>query len=216
MGDLNDAILECNFNQIELILVPINNNGNLLQVARSNQNEYSDNNVINGFAQKYGLPMEQINSLWISFRKKAKDGSIDRDSFIDIMKEQVGINEYSQCEQLFNAFDYNKNGLLDFREICMGFAILQKGSPDDKIKLAFKSFDIDDNGQLGPPELYMMFKSIVTTKGIRHSSKDIDVWVKDCFNKYDLGNKGFIIFDEFKQMVHRRPLLIQAFFQFNK
>jgi len=214
--DLNDAICECQFNQVELILIPINNNGNLQLISSSNLNAFSDNNVINGFAQKYGLPATQINSLWMSFREKAKDGTIDKDSFIDIMKEQFGIKGTSQIEQLFNAFDYNKNGLLDFREICMGFAILQKGSPDDKIKLAFKSFDIDDNGHLGPPEMFMMFKSIVTTKGIRHSSKDIDIWVKDCFNKYDLGNKGYLIFEEFKQMVHRRPLLIQAFFQFNK
>merc|ERR1712176_999453 len=118
---------------------------------------------------------------------KAKDGTINKQSFIDIVKQQVGFSDYAQIEQLFNAFDYDKNGLLDFREICTGFAILHTGSTDDKIKLAFKSFDIDDDGTLSPAELFMMFKSIVTTKGIRHSSEDINSWTKDCFNEYDIG-----------------------------
>merc|ERR1712129_656723 len=97
-----------------------------------------------------------------------------------------------------------------------GLAILTKGSPTQKIKLAFKAFDVDGNGKLVPAELFLMFKSIVTTKGIRHTPKDIDAWVIDCFDKYDLDNKGYLVLREFKQMVHRRPLLIQAFFQFNK
>merc|ERR1712154_305936 len=222
-NDLNDAINTSSFNQIHLILVPINNNNsfnNNFGNSPNNNNQrqsniFSDNHVINQFAQKYGLPTNMINTLWVSFREKAKNGSINKQSFTEIMKNQVGVNDYAQIEQLFNAFDYNKNGLLDFREICMGFAILQKGSSDDKIKLAFKAFDIDDNGKISPAELFMMFKSIVTTKGIRHTSQDIDCWVKDCFNKYDIGNKNHLVFNEFKQMVHRRPLLIQAFFQFN-
>jgi len=215
--DLNDAISSCNWNQLDLILVPINQPSMSLNSPNQSGfqfNAFSDNAVINGFAQKYGLPSNMINALWNSFKNKAQNGTINKQAFIDIMREKVGVQDYSHIEQLFNAFDYDKTGLLNFREICGGFAILHKGSPDDKIKLAFKSFDIDDNGKLTPAELYMMFKSIVTTKGIRHTSKDIDQWVQDCFDKYDINKKGWLIFDEFKQMVHRRPLLIQAFFEF--
>eukprot|EP01083_Nonionella_stella_P025014 68893_1 len=208
-NDLNDAVYAASFNELHLVLVPLPSDN------RNNSNN-NDNDNIHNFARNFGLPTNMIHTLWCSFRKKAKDGTINKQSFTDIMKECVGMNDYTQSEQLFNAFDYNKNGLLDFREICVGFAVLHTGSADDKIKLAFSSFDIDDNGKLAPAELFLMFKSITTIKDIRHNTKDIEAWTKDCFNKYDTGNKGHLVFDEFKQMVHRRPLLIQTFFQFNK
>lgn len=209
-SDLDQAISSCSGNELELILVPISApNGN-----NNNKVDIPNSNIMEEFSQI--LPAEMLKTLWTSFSKKAKDGWISKQSFMDIMKEQLAINDYAEIEQLFNAFDYHKNGLLDFRQIITGFAVLHQGSPDEKIKLAFKSFDVDGNGKLVPAELFMMFKSIATTKGIRHQTKDIDLWVKDCFAKYDRASKGYLDFKEFKQMVHRRPLLIQAFFQFNK
>jgi len=170
-----------------------NNNDHIAQSHKKSP-EYTKPGIMNRNSPLYNKDNDISNIL---------NGKNNNDRSI-FEPEADGISDYAHIGQSFNAFDYNKNGLLGFREICAGIKILNKGSSQEKIRLALHSLDIDNNDKLTPPELFMMFESILTTKGISHTSKDIDGLVKDCFNKYDNGQKGYIVFDEFKHLVHRR------------
>ena len=149
------------------------------------------------------------------FRGEAVNGTISKQTFIDVMKEEFPSLKYEKLSLLYRAFDANNDGVLDCKEICVGLSVLHRGSAEERIQLAFKSCDSDLNGKLSPMELFHMFKSLAVSQGVRHSAKAVDKWVKQSFKKYDRGNKKYLVYEEFKMMVYRKPLMIQAFLEFN-
>ena len=58
--------------------------------------------------------------------------------------KNIGANDDAQIEMLFSAFDIDKSGLLDFRELCTGLSVLNKGMlhisyhPPSKFFLSFE------------------------------------------------------------------------------
>lgn len=218
----------CTFNELKLILQPINNtvNSNVnayrsmdayrsrenvhTNVSKKGGNVFSEKAIVGKFVLQTGLSEDGVRTLWRSFNKYANNGNVNKLSFLEIMKN-VGCKDLSQMELLFNAFDDGKCGALDFKQICVGFAILTKGTNDDKMRMAFKCFDINQSGKISKAELYMIFKSILAAKSIRHTTKEINDWVVECFAKYDIGNKGYLVYEEFKVLAERRMFFMLYF-----
>ena len=50
------------------------------------------------------------------------------------------------AEQIFQSFDNNNDGFVDFREFMTGLAVFKKGTVDDKLRWAFSMYDLDKNG----------------------------------------------------------------------
>ena len=50
--------------------------------------------------------------------------------------------------QMMHMFDRDNSGSLDFGEVIMALSVTRKGSPEDKMRLAFDMIDNDSNGQL--------------------------------------------------------------------
>ena len=121
---LKTCISRCKFNEIELLAEPFEINKNNVNRNDSNdipmspkdkRNEYSDNPYINNIATQYGLSTNIISKLWDEFRSHANNnGNINRNAFQSVMKN-IGCNDDAQIEMLFQAFDHDKSGLLDFR-----------------------------------------------------------------------------------------------------
>ncbi|ETO36656.1 hypothetical protein RFI_00411, partial [Reticulomyxa filosa] len=132
---------------------------------------FSDNEVISEFAQKYGLSTNKVGPLWKAFQVEAKDGFIDAKSFFSVLNQVVGVTDKSHAVVLFQAFDYDRNGKLDFRELCAGFALLTRGNPEDKIRMAFKSFDKNNNNRITKQDIFSIIKIINVAKGSNVSDK---------------------------------------------
>jgi Ca2+-binding EF-hand superfamily protein len=53
---------------------------------------------------------------------------------------------------IFNLLDTNKsgieNGLVDFRDFACFMGVLKQGSYEDRLRIAFKAYDIDGDGFL--------------------------------------------------------------------
>lgn len=54
---------------------------------------------------------------------------------------------------LFRAFDTNRDQVVDFREFTIGLHLMTKGTPDEKIRFFFDSFDDDGDGYLTADQL---------------------------------------------------------------
>jgi len=89
--------------------------------------------------QSIGLNFSKLLRNYIIILKAFKRGFIqDKDILSD----------------LFKLLDHSKNGLVDFRDFICVISIMKTGSLEDKLRLAFKSYDLDDNGFLDYNELY--------------------------------------------------------------
>lgn len=109
---------------------------------------------------------------------------------------------------MFDSFDKDKNGFIDFREYAIVIGIKKNGSLEDKLKMAFNMFDIDGNGTIEYNEMVKLMTSIyrmtasknhyehetILKKMEEHAQDKVDKMFKDM----DENKDGVLSFEEFK------------------
>ena len=53
---------------------------------------------------------------------------------------------------LFHAYDADQNGVIDFKEFLLVMSVSAKGTVVDKLRWAFKLYDLDGSGQVSRDE----------------------------------------------------------------
>ncbi|XP_004689583.1 PREDICTED: lysophosphatidylcholine acyltransferase 2B-like [Condylura cristata] len=86
----------------------------------------------------------------------SKGGVIGITEFANYLKLPVS----EPLKQLFNLFDSNNDGYIDFREYVIGLTVLCNPSNTEKIlKLSFKLFDLDEDGFITEQELTAILRA---------------------------------------------------------
>lgn len=96
-------------------------------------------------------------------------------------------------------FDEDGGGDVDFQEFVTGLsAFSSKGNKDEKLRFAFKVYDIDRDGYISNGELFIVLKMMVG-----NNLKDVQLQqiVDKTIMEADKDQDGKISFDEFKDMV---------------
>jgi len=90
------------------------------------------------------------------------DCGIDRRAFARLLASRGFEHSESWTERLFTAFDANKDGKVDFRELCLGLSIFGRSNFKDKEKLhlCFKAFDLNGDETLSREEFRHAFEII--------------------------------------------------------
>lgn len=140
---------------------------------------------------------EEIDRLRKRFMKLDKDGSgsIDKHEFLDI----PGILSNPLAQRLMDVFDEDKDGTIDFQEFIGGLSAFSgKTSRDEKLRFAFKIYDIDQDGYIGPGELFIVMKMMV---GKNLLDKDLQQIVDKTIMENDVDGDHKLSFDEFRRAV---------------
>jgi Ca2+-binding EF-hand superfamily protein len=113
------------------------------------------------------------------------------------------------ADELFEIFDADGNGVVDFAELASGLSVLCGGSRDDKVRAAFELFDTNGDGVISRAEmvtyLKSVFKLIYATKPELHGSVGVGpdelgvVTADQCFAEADLNGDGALSFAEFQR-----------------
>ena len=93
-------------------------------------------------------------------RANAQDnsGTIERDEFLAL--PQVSTNPLAT--RMIAIFDEDGGGDVDFREFVSGLsAFSSKGNKEEKLRFAFKVYDIDRDGYISNGELFIVLKMMV-------------------------------------------------------
>ena len=89
---------------------------------------------------------------------KDDSGTIERDEFLSL--PQVSSNPLAT--RMIAIFDEDGGGDVDFQEFVTGLsAFSSKGSKEEKLKFAFKVYDIDRDGYISNGELFIVLKMMV-------------------------------------------------------
>ena len=96
-------------------------------------------------------------------------------------------------------FDEDGGGDVDFQEFVSGLsAFSSKGNKEQKLRFAFKVYDIDRDGYISNGELFIVLKMMV---GSNLKDQQLQQIVDKTIMEADLDKDGKISFEEFTKMV---------------
>eukprot|EP00164_Ancoracysta_twista_P000886 GFYU01001167.1.p1 GENE.GFYU01001167.1~~GFYU01001167.1.p1 ORF type:complete len:369 (+),score=77.82 GFYU01001167.1:130-1236(+) len=85
-------------------------------------------------------------------------GGIDKETFENGLGP-LGLEKNILTDTIFNFFDRDQNGMIDFAEFVGGLSIICKGTAEEKIHFAFRAYDLDHDGFITLNEMHSMFKA---------------------------------------------------------
>jgi serine/threonine-protein phosphatase 2B regulatory subunit len=151
--------------------------------------------VLTALAQT--VDRDEVDRLRKRFMKLDKDnsGTIERDEFLSL--PQVSSNPLAT--RMIAIFDEDGGGDVDFQEFVSGLsAFSSKGNKEEKLRFAFKVYDIDRDGYISNGELFIVLKMMV---GSNLKDQQLQQIVDKTIMEADQDRDGKISFDEFKKMV---------------
>ncbi|KAF9196461.1 hypothetical protein BGZ50_000081 [Haplosporangium sp. Z 11] len=136
---------------------------------------------------------EEIQRLYKRFMKLDKDGSgsIDKEEFLAI--PQIATNPLAS--RLIAIMDEDGGGDVDFKEFIAGLsAFSNKGNKVEKLRFAFKVYDMDRDGFISNGELFLVLKMMV---GSNLQDNQLQQIVDKTIMEADKDMDGRISFEEF-------------------
>lgn len=126
---------------------------------------------------------------------KDGSGSIDKEEFLQI--PQIANNPLAS--RMIAIFDEDGGGTVDFQEFVAGLsAFSNRGERDEKLRFAFKVYDMDRDGFISNGELFLVLKMMV---GNNLKDQQLQQIVDKTIMEADHDGDGKISFEEFKAMV---------------
>ncbi|KAG6375057.1 hypothetical protein JVT61DRAFT_3839 [Boletus reticuloceps] len=147
----------------------------------------------------------ELERLKKRFMKLDSDGSgsIDREEFLQI--PQIASNPLAS--RMIAIFDEDGGGTVDFQEFVGGLsAFSSRGGREEKLRFAFKVYDVDRDGYISNGELFLVLKMMV---GNNLKDQQLQQIVDKTIMEGDHDRDGKLSFEEFAQMVSNTDIVKQ-------
>ncbi|CAD5126083.1 DgyrCDS14249 [Dimorphilus gyrociliatus] len=138
------------------------------------------------------------------FLKDCPNGSLRRDQFEAIYQQFFPHGDPSKFAlAVFNVFDQNKDGVIEFKEFLHALSVTSRGTLDEKLDWAFSLYDLDDDGYIDRLEMISVVEAIHAMVGSFLQMPDDDdspeKRVDKIFDQMDMNRDGKLTKDEFRQ-----------------
>ncbi|KAM3836248.1 guanylyl cyclase-activating protein 3 [Vipera latastei] len=116
-------------------------------------------------------------------------------------------------EKVFNIFDTNKDGFIDYLELLAAINLVIRGKIDQKLKWYFKLYDIDGSGTIDKKEVISILMAIQTINNNQDMTPE--ELTNLIFQKIDVNNDGELTLEEFMNEMekdeHFREVISKSF-----
>jgi Ca2+-binding EF-hand superfamily protein len=143
------------------------------------------------------LERDRIVAWHDDFRRKCPNNRIDKAMFVSFYKNLIPgehPDEDKFCEAVFEAFDSDGNGYIDFGEFLISFWIRARGSLKDKLAWLFDVYDTDRSNYITQWELSKMLRLVFNMKNIKQDPYEKS---REIMNIMDRSRDGRITKQEF-------------------
>ncbi|XP_045158033.1 neurocalcin-delta B-like [Mercenaria mercenaria] len=167
-----------------------------------------------------GMKIEEIQEIYLDFRRETKGkDALKRDDFIRVYKNAFGEKVGSLANSIFDAFDEDGNGTVDFEEFLIGLSIAEMSANTDRegkmkrIRWAFNVYDKDGSGTIDKREMRQIVKAVADVSVL--PAKDLEnkespnKFADRLFDEIDVNGDGEITYQEFAAAAERNATLIE-------
>ncbi|KAF8792323.1 EF-hand calcium-binding domain-containing [Argiope bruennichi] len=150
------------------------------------------------------------------YKKYLKDDSwyMDQPVFSEILHNSFGLTDDFFMRRIFFASDLDKDRRISMEEFIRVVAIMLRGTMEEKIKLCFTCYDINDNMELTREDVTTLLIEAVSEPPTRDSSADaLRDLVELIFSKLDEDGDGIITYEEFVKISLKDWTVMEMFGQ---
>jgi Ca2+-binding EF-hand superfamily protein len=158
---------------------------------------------------------------------------LTKEEFQKIYKQFFPFGDPSSfADYVFNVFDADKSGSIDFKEFICALSVTSRGKMEDKLDWAFQLYDIDGDGQISYSEMlsiveaiYKMVRRIGLSRAVIYANTPRQVGsmvklpededtpekrVRKIFRMMDKDENGSLDMAEFKEGSKRDETIVSA------
>ncbi|ODQ65987.1 EF-hand protein [Nadsonia fulvescens var. elongata DSM 6958] len=157
----------------------------------------------------------EIHQWYKGFMKDCPTGSMSKEDFQNIYRQFFPFGDSSAfSEFVFNVFDKDNNGLIDFKEFIKALSITSRGTLEDKLIWSFELYDIDGNGRISYQEMLSIvtaiYKMVGTMVKLPEDESTPEKRVDKVFSRMNKTKDDELTLEEFRIGSKADPTIVSA------
>ncbi|GME40370.1 putative endosomal integral membrane protein [Neofusicoccum parvum] len=178
-------------------------------LSKLTQQELSDLQKATHFDKK------ELQQWYKGFLKDCPSGMLTKEEFQKIYKQFFPFGDPSSfADYVFNVFDADKSGSIDFKEFICALSVTSRGKMEDKLDWAFQLYDIDGDGKISYDEMLAIVEAIYKMVGsmvkLPEDEDTPEKRVRKIFRMMDKDENGSLDMAEFKEGSKRDETIVSA------